>query len=53
MNTANKRTQNAIKKKEAKKEMVENIMTLKRKGYSDHMIAKILKVPLSSVRVEK
>lgn len=51
MSIVEERERRAIKRAEKKKALIENIQMLKNKGYSDMLISKFLKIPLSTVRI--
>lgn len=45
------RIDNVLKKEKEKRDREETIRVLKSKGYSDQMIGKIIKLPVSEVRL--
>ena len=51
MNVVEERKQKKEQDMTKKKALIDNIKTLKEKGYSDTLISKFLKIPLSTVRV--
>lgn len=51
MSIIESRVENALKRENEKREREETIRILKSKGYSDQMIGKIVKLPVSEIRL--
>lgn len=51
MSIIESRVENALKREKEKRDREETIRILKSKGYSDQMIGKIVKLPVSEIRL--